>query len=154
MGLSPTKPLRDGDHAQPPREALPSPLKSCEGLSWVPQCWHCRHWGHWAAIPAMNAQVRGPSSFLGFVSTFISFLQDNISSNLLQLFRTPCPSHARQLPGTGTFQGSLAPSKVPVVRDTSSHIPLSSNIPLPGGYASLPQLFTTIPTIFHHHLSF
>lgn len=80
------------------------------------------------------------------------------SQQLLGFYQHPHHHQAAPVTPAGSgyrcFLGSLAPAKPPcsgIHYLTSSHHLTS---PQSGGCTSLPQLFTVIPTIFHHHLSF
>lgn len=159
-GLSPTKPLKDGDHPQPDCEALPSPLKPCEGLSWsqpccrlVALCWHWRPGQHRAASP-MCVQCPGSQQLPGFYQHPYQF------PSLPRFFKpSTAPSGTLPQPPPAApkhqhLSRISSSGKAPVLRDTSSDVLSASSVPSSQAYASLPQLFTTIPTIFHHHLSF
>lgn len=71
--------------------------------------------------PTCTHTSQGPSGFLGFISTLISFLHYYLSSNLPQ----PPPA----APGHQHLSGVSGSSKVPVPTDTWSDVPSSSNIP-------------------------
>lgn len=151
MGLLLTKPLRDGDHPQPPYEALPSPLKPCKGLSWVPTLPQAcgtvlapEMWGHKAAIPHMNVHVLRSQQLPGFYQHPYQF------SSLPHFFKPTTAPLGTLLqpppaaPGYQHLSGVSGFGKAPVLRDTSSHIPSSSDIPLLRG-PHLP------PPALHHN---
>lgn len=137
MGLLPTKPLRDGDHPQPPREALPSPLKPCEDLSRVPtlpwseaQRWHRRPGGSTGLPPLRARSVSGSQQLPGFYQHPYQFL-------LLPHFFKPTTAPSRTLPQPSPaapryrhLSGVSGSGKAPVLRDTSSDVASASDVSL------------------------
>lgn len=147
MGLLPTKPLRDGDHPQPPREALPSPLKPCEDLSCLPtlpwseaQRWHRRPGGSTGLPPLCACSVPGSQQLSGFYQHPYQFL-------LLPHFFKPTTAPSRTLPQPTPaaprywhLSGVSGSSKAPVLRDTSSDVASSSDcLPHPGAMPPSPS---------------